>query len=217
MKNIFLCGVLLLSLTTGCSSVWSALPDEFWAYGTWRYDGDENVLTVAATGTAFITMHFTRQQDEQYLIDGTVTYDESSLSCDVFALGEKPTCTTDTCALSEIIPGELSGVAVVRDDKLIITQHWVTKPDERYTWICKEGVEGGSVTQSNWSVWQTMGPNGAGIVDDTWEVDIADAAFIDDLPLGEVTDEKTISVNFDVRANDNVEAIGLIGFYRQLP
>ncbi len=211
MKNIFLCAVLLLSLTTGCSSVGSTLPDEFWAYGAWRYDGEENVLTVAADGTALISMHFTRQQDEQYLIDGTLTYDESSLSCEINPLSEDDF----TCALAEVIPGELSGVAVVRDGKLIITQHWITKPDERYTATTTRYDL--ATTQSNWAVWQTMGPNGAGIVDDTWEVDIAGAAFIDDLPLGEVTDEKTISVNFDVRANENVSAIGLIGFYRELP
>lgn len=216
MKNLFFCAVLLLGLGAGCSSpVSSSMPDEFWAYGTWRYDGDNKVLSMAANGTAFITMHFTREQDEQYLIDGTVTYDADSLSCEVFALSTDVLCTS-TCQLSETVPGELSGVAVVRDGKLLITQHWVTKPDERYTSFCTSENHEVSATGSSWAVWQTMGPLGAGIVDGTWEIDISDAAFIDDLPLDEVTDAKTISANFEVEANATA-ASGLIGFYRELP
>ena len=79
-------------------------------------------------------MHFTRQQGEQYLIDGTVTYDAESLSCDVFYLSEDLPICDETCALAETIPGELTGVAVVRDDTLVISPNWVTKPDEHYTW-----------------------------------------------------------------------------------
>ncbi len=191
------------------------MPDEFWAYGTWRYDGDEDVLNVAANGVAIISMHFTREQGDQYLIEGTLTYDADTLSCDVFSKGHLPTCTTDTCSLSETIPGELSGVAVVRDGKLLISQQWVTKPDERYTWTCKD-IAGGSTTQSNWAVWQTMGPAGAGIVDAEWEVDINDAIFIDELPTDTTSDAKTISAEFDFEANF-VKAKGLIGFYRKLP
>ena len=81
------------------------MPDEFWAYGTWRYDGDESRLTVAAKGVAFITMHFTREQGEQYLIDGTVAYDETALSCDTFPMELNRICDSNTCALSEIVPG----------------------------------------------------------------------------------------------------------------
>lgn len=214
MKSAIFCSLFVLGLLTGCGSLTSSMPDEFWAYGTWRYDGDETKLTVAAKGTAFITMHFTRQQGEQYLIEGDVTYDSTSLSCDVFYLTNQPVCGVDTCTLSEVVPGELTGVAEVRGDKLVMMPRWVTKPDEIYTWTCEEGYDS---TNSTWSVWQTMGPLGAGIVEATWEVDIGDALFVDELPLNEVTDAKVISANFSTTANDNVSAEGVIGFYTELP
>lgn len=214
MKSTTLCCLLALSVFTGCSALTSSMPDEFWAYGTWRYDGDENKLTIAPKGTAFITMHFTRQQGEQYLIEGDVTYDSASLSCDVFSFTHQPLCDVDTCTLSEIVPGELTGVAEVRGDQLVMTPRWVTKPDEIYTWTCSEGY---SSTNSAWSVWQTMGPLGAGIVEATWEVDIGDALFVDELPPDEVTDAKVISATFSTTANDNVSAEGVIGFYTELP
>jgi hypothetical protein len=211
LQSGFLLGALFLSSCEAETSV--SLPDEFWAHGTWRYDADEMVYTVANRGTAIIDLHFTRQQGEQYLIDGTLTYDETTLGCDVFFLGHKPICTEDTCEFVDLVPGELTGVAEARDGLLVMQMNWLTKPDELYSWIC---TPENSSTQSSWSVWMTMGPLGAGIVEETWELDIEDAVFVDDLPEGEISDAKVMSANFDVVAND-VAAQGLIGFYRNKP
>ncbi len=217
MKKLLWGGAVLLFLGAGCASPsTSAMPDEFWAYGTWRFDADESVYTAAPKGVAMLTMHFTAQTADQYLIEGTLDYDTSTLSCTAFGEGSDvhPTCRgTDECAVVGTTQGILTGVAVVRDGKLVMTPKWVTKPDEAVTWTCNTIT---SPAQSGWSVWMTMGPLGAKIVDETWSIDITDAAFIDDLPTDVATDQKTISATFDTVAN-NVTASGIIGFYREDP
>lgn len=186
------------------------MPDTFYAHGSWRFDGDESVINFGAKGVAFIDLVFTRQVDEQYLIEGAVTYDSESFSCDIFP--RFTICPVNTCEVVGSTVGELTGVAEVRGDQLVMTQHWLTKPDESVTYTCNEGL---TATNSAWAVWQTMGPLGAKIVDEQWSVDIS-GSFIDELPVGEVTDAKVISVNISTEAND-VSAEGLIGFYRNKP
>ena len=217
MRRLLAGGVMLLLLGAGCASPSSnPLPDEFWAYGTWRFDADESVYTAAPKGVAMLTMHFTAQTADQYLIEGTLDYDTLTLSCTAFGEGSDvhPTCRgTDECAVVGTTQGVVTGVAVVRDGKLVMTPKWVTKPDEAVTWTCNSTT---SPAQSGWSVWMTMGNLGAKIIDETWSVDVDGAASVDDLPTDVATDEKTIMATFDTVAND-VTAKGVIGFYRALP
>ncbi|MEK7458844.1 MAG: hypothetical protein AAB663_00380, partial [Patescibacteria group bacterium] len=80
MRRLLAGGVMLLLLGAGCASPSSnPLPDEFWAYGTWRFDADESVYTAAPKGVAMLTMHFTAQTADQYLIEGTLDYDTLTL------------------------------------------------------------------------------------------------------------------------------------------
>lgn len=212
MRRLLAGGVMLLLLGAGCASPSSnLLPDEFWAYGSWRFDGDESKINFGVEGVAMVTMHFTRETGNQYLVDGNVTYSDDTLSCAIYP--RKTLCPVNTCAVVSTTVGEITGVAVVRDGALVMTPRWVTKPDESVTYTCKDGI---TTTNSGWAVWQTMGPLGAKVVDETWSVDIADAAFVDDLPTDVATDEKTIMATFDTVAND-VTAKGVIGFYRALP
>jgi hypothetical protein len=182
------------------------MPDTFFAHGSWRVDGDESKINFGVQAIAFIDVQFVRQQGDQYLIEGQVTYAEDTLSCTV---STHPTnCPVNTCAVVSTTPGELTGVAEVRGDKLVINMNWLTEPNENVTYKCDEEL---SVDAGGWAVRQTMEPRGAGIVEKNWEVDIT-GMFIDDLPTNEATDTQTISVE----ASD-VTAEGLIGFYREKP
>ncbi|MEK7665585.1 MAG: hypothetical protein AAB337_01750 [Patescibacteria group bacterium] len=211
MKIFFVCLGLLALLGAGCTtSTTSKMPDEFYARGSWRFDGDESVINFGVKGVAIIDMHFTRQTADQYLIDGTVTYKDETLGCDIFP--RFTLCPKNTCEVVGTTVGELTGVAAVRGSQLEMSTHWLTKPDESATFFCSDTI---TSTNSGWAVWQTMGPLGAKIVDEPWGVDIS-GSFIDDLPIGEVTDTPVISANFNVEAND-VTAEGLIGFYRNKP
>lgn len=200
----------MLCLGSGCIPSGSTMPDTFFAHGSWRVDGDESVINFGVQAIAFIDLQFIRQQGDQYLIEGQVTYAEDELSCTV---STHPTnCPINTCAVVSTTPGELTGVAEVRGDKLMISMNWLTRPNENVTYICDEKL---SVDAGGWAVRQTMEPIGAGIVEKNWEVDIT-GMFIDDLPTDTATDAQTISASFSVEAND-VTAEGLIGFYKEKP
>lgn len=207
---------LTLLLGAGCATAsTNPLPSEFWAYGTWRFDEGQSTYTVAPKGVAFVTLHFSAQTADQYLVDGKVTYDDTSFSCtthpekypNVLCRG------VDYCTVTGTTDGELTGVAVVQGGVLRVTQQWLTKPDESVTWTCNTTTSPG---QSAWAVWLSMNKGATGFVETPWTVDIADASFVDDLPTDTVTDTKTITATFE-GAENGVTAQGILGFYRALP
>lgn len=210
-KLIVSLGIVFL-IGAGCAAepTASTMPDTFYAHGSWRFDGDESVINFGVKGVAIIDMQFTRETEDQYLIEGRVAYDDESFSCDIFP--RFTICPLNTCEVTSSTIGELTGVAVVRDGKLVMTPRWVVQPNELVTYSCSESA---TTTNGGFAVWQTMGPLGAKIVEETWSVDIS-GSFIDELPQGEVTDASTISANFTTEAN-GVTAEGLIGFYRNKP
>ena len=213
MRQIIFSLCLLALVGAGCANAPTAgskMPDTFYAHGTWRFDGDEYKINFGVHGVAMLDWQFTRQMGDQYLVEGTVSYDQSTLGC---AIAPRPSlCTKNTCSVSGTTVGEITGVAEVRGDQLVINAHWLTKPDESVDYVCTDTL---GDTYSGWAVWQTMGPLGAKLVEETWTVDVS-GVFIDDLPSGEVIDTPTISANISTVAND-VTAEGLIGFYRQWP
>lgn len=216
----YLALLTLVTLGFGCTNSSFVeshpMPDEFWGYGSWRFDSLEERLHDGASGTAIIKLKFTRMQGDQYEIFGDVTYVEDTMRCD-----NKDTpsriCPTDTCEYVSSDPGTIAGVAEVTDGVLTLKPVWNgdDTPTERVLWIC-DASEDDNTPHDTGAVRTTMDLYGAGFVDTTWTMDVADITFIDDLPGGEVTDEKTAYKNFETEVG-LIEAKGLFALYRNEP
>lgn len=213
MRRRFFPFALLVLLGAGCTQDTVAMPDVFYAHGSWRFDGTDSIYTASPSGAAAIDLTFTREQGDQYLVEGDVTYDDDTFSCRL-DLGADTLCRgASFCEVRSTTPGVVTGVAVVRGGELQITTNWVVKPDEAVTAGC---TGRGETTNSGWHAWLGMGPRGANMIDGTWVVDIADAAFIDDLPTDIATDEKAMSASFSAET-DGIISEGLVGLYREKP
>lgn len=214
--KIFLFTIFLVG--TGCTGPTASMPDEFWAYGSWRFEGDPAAYTSAVSkGVAFISMHFVRQQGEQYEITGTVTYDEASMEC-LYIGPAKSNCPINTCEFVKTVDAEFTGTAEVRDGELVVKPVWLGYPeyvpDELVNNICSSTL---SAITSNFGVYQSIGAHGAGVIDSTWSVPIEGRSFVDDMPSDEIVEGDTVmSVNFSGMWND-FSGEGLIGFYRNEP
>ena len=204
-------GLLILS---SCGSS-SAMPDEFWGSGSWRFDSQEERLHDGASGVALMKLKFTRITGDQYEIFGDVTYVEDTMACDT-AGGASRICPTDTCEYVSSTPGTIAGVAEVTNGILTLKPVWNgdDMPVETVNYICD--AENGDGVHDTAAVRSTMDLYGAGFVNTVWTMDVNDTTFIDDLPPGEVTDIKTAYINFETEVGF-VKAEGLFALYRNEP
>src|SRR3989338_9515269 len=132
-------GLLILS---SCGSS-SAMPDEFWGSGSWRFDSQEETLHDGTSGVALIKLKFTRITGDQYEIFGDVTYVEEEMRCDE-AVPAGRVCSKNTCEYVSADPGTIAGVAEVTDGVLTLKPVWNGEdiPMERVIFYCdEEGVE----------------------------------------------------------------------------
>ncbi len=213
MKKVI--GLLFSLLVLGSCSSASAMPDEFWGSGSWRFDSNEARLQNGATGVALIKLKFTRITGDQYEIFGDVTYVEDRMTCDHVS---KPgrICSTDTCEYVSSDAGTIAGVAEVANGVLTLKPVWNGDdiPSERVNYICNEND--GAGVHDTAAVRSTMDIYGAGFVNTVWTMDVSGTTFIDDLPPGEVTDTKTAFKNYKTEVG-LVEAEGLFALYRNEP
>lgn len=218
MKSLAL--MALVTLGFGCTSSSPVeshpMPDEFWGYGSWRFDSLEERLNDGASGVAIIKLKFTRMQGDQYEIFGDVTYREDTMRCDNKSIPNR-ICPTDRCDYVSADPGTITGVAEVSDGVLTLKPVWNGDdiPLERVLWIC-DASEDNNTPHDTAAVRATMDVNGAGFVNTVWTMDVADITFIDDLAPSEVTDQKTAYKNFETEYG-LVEAEGLFSLYRNEP
>ncbi|EKD78782.1 MAG: hypothetical protein ACD_41C00266G0001 [uncultured bacterium] len=207
----------LLTLGFGCSSNLvdsRSMPDEFWGYGSWRFDVQEQKLHDGTSGVAMIKVKFTRINGDQYEIFGDVTYVDDTMRCDE-AQPTSRICPKNTCTFESADPGTIAGVAEVTDGVLTLKPVWNDEdiPEERVSFSCKTD---GDMAHDTASVRTTMDLYAAGFVNTTWTMDVDGVTFIDDLPDGEVTDEKTAFKNFETEYG-LINAEGLFALYRNEP
>ncbi len=190
------------------------MPDEFWGYGSWRFDALESRLHDGASGVALIKLKFTRMNGDQYEIFGDVTYVEDEMRCDEDAAAGR-ICPKNTCVYESADPGTIAGVAEVADGVLTLKPVWngSDTPFERVSFSCKDD---GDMAHDTSSVRTTMDRYASGFVNTTWTMDVDGITFIDDLPPGEVTDAKTASKNFETEYG-LIKAEGLFALYRNEP
>ena len=216
MKSLAL--MALVTLGFGCSGFSlvesNPMPDEFWGYGSWRFDSLEELLHDGASGVAIIKLKFTRMQGDQYEIFGDVTYVEDTMRCDE-AQPAGRICSLNTCDYVSADPGTIAGVAEVKEGELTLKPVWNGEdvPMERVSFSCDKD---GDIAHDTAAVRTTMDLYGAGFVNTVWTMDVADMTFIDDVPGGEVTDQKTAYKNFETEAG-LIKAEGLFSLYRNEP
>lgn len=216
MRTLLL-GIMLVALGAGCSGglpADSSMPDEFWGYGSWRFDSVESKLHDGASGVAMIKLKFTRMNDNQYEIFGDVTYVEDEMRCDE-AQPESRICPKNTCVYESADPGTIAGVAEVTNGVLTLKPVWNgdDTPLERVSFTCKTD---GDFAHDTGAVRSTMDMYGAGFVNTVWTMDVDGITFIDDLPPGEVVDTKTAYKNFTTEYA-LIKAEGLFALYRNEP
>lgn len=187
------------------------LPDEFWALGTWNIDTDESRLHDGPSGTATIVWQFTRQNENQYEIYGTVTYNQGSMRCDQTS-NPNQICPVDTCEFVSTQDGLIGGVAEANQEVLTVKPVWIENnwPSERVRVFCtSEGTEHDAL-----GVFQTL--NAAGAVGKTWTFDIQGASFLDDVPAGQAGQTKLMTKTFEAEYG-LILGQGIFTLYRQQP
>ncbi len=211
-KLLFLLLFPLFLLGAGCTTQ-SDLPDEFWGIAGWQFEKLPE-LAYGPSGAATVRLHFIRRHEDQYEIEGDVTYVDDRFSC-AYDTESNSICPNPSCSVSDSHDGTLTGVASYQDGTLTVKPVWRANnyPSETVTTDCGRGTR----INNNTSLLQQALQAKNSMIGTTWKIDMANATFIDDLPENEITDQKTASKNFDVTVSPLVHGTGLFGLYRRSP